>query len=81
MLSSAIYLAGLGYHFEKYARQQIALHDFEDFLTAELKVFTRAASGDVHDAKGVRSRRQQMRAVLPARRPEPTGREAIPIRR
>ena len=67
MLSSAIYLAGLGYHFEKYARQQIALHDFEDFLTAELKVFTRAVSGDVHDAEGVRSRRQQAFARAHAR--------------
>ena len=59
MLPNAIYLAGLGYHFEKYTRQQIALHDFEDFLTAELKVFTRAVSGDVPDAEDVRSRRQQ----------------------
>ena len=41
MLSNAIYLAGLGYHFEKYTRQQIALRDFEDFLAAEGKVFMR----------------------------------------
>ena len=59
MLSNAIYLAGLGYHFEKYTRQQIALRDFEDFLAAEGKVFMRAVSGGVPDAEDVRSRRRQ----------------------
>ena len=67
MLSCAIYLAGLGYHFEKYTRQQIALGDFEDFLTAEVKVFMRAVSGDVPDAEDVRSRRRESFARARAR--------------
>ena len=67
MLSSAIYLAGLGVHFEKYTRQQIALRDFEDFLAAELNVFMRAVSGDVPDAEDVRSRRRESFARAHAR--------------
>ena len=67
MLSYAIYLAGLGYHFEKFTRQQIALRDFEDFLTAELKVFMRAVSGDVPDAEDLRSRRRESSARAHAR--------------
>ena len=67
MLSNAIYLAGLGYHFEKYTRQQIALRDFEDFLAAESKLFMRAVSEDVPDAEDVRSRRRESFARARAR--------------
>ena len=67
MLPNAIYLAGMGYHFEKYTRQQIALRDFEDFLTAELKAVMRAVSGDDSDAEGVRSRQEQSFARTHAR--------------
>ena len=67
MLSYAIYLAGLGYHFEKFTRQQIALRDFEDFLAAELKLLTRAVSGDVPDAEDVRSWRRESFARARAR--------------
>ena len=67
MLSSAIDLAVLGVHFEKYTRQQLALRDFEDFLTAELNLFMRAVSGDVPDAEDVRSRRRESFARARAR--------------
>ena len=36
MLPTAIRLAGMGYHFEKVTRSQIALNDFKEFLVAEL---------------------------------------------
>ena len=67
MLSNAIYLAGLGYHFEKYTRQQIALRDFEDFLAAEGKVFMRAVSGGVPDVQDIRSRQRESFARAHAR--------------
>ena len=37
MLPTAIRLAGMGYHFEKVTRSQIALNDFKEFLVAELR--------------------------------------------
>ncbi len=37
MLPTAIRLAGMGYHFEKVTRSQIALNDFKEFLAAELR--------------------------------------------
>ena len=36
MLSEAIRLAALGFHFEKVTRQQLAIHDFKKFLAAEI---------------------------------------------
>jgi len=36
MLPEAIRLAAMGYHFEKVTRQQLELHDFKKFLSAEL---------------------------------------------
>ena len=47
MLFDAIYLAAMGYHFEKITRQQIAIHDFLGFLRNELETYREAASGRV----------------------------------
>ncbi len=44
MLSDAIYLAAMGYHFEKISRQQIAIHDFLGFLRSELEMLQEAVS-------------------------------------
>ena len=49
MLSDAIYLAAMGYHFEKISRQQIAIHDFLGFLRNELEVLQEAVSGGVSE--------------------------------
>ena len=49
MLSDAIYLAAMGYHFEKITRQQIAIHDFLGFLRSELEMFQEAVSGRVSE--------------------------------
>ncbi len=50
MLLDAIYLAALGYHFEKITRQQVAIHDFLSFLRSELELIQEAPS--VHDLGG-----------------------------
>ena len=50
MLLDAIYLAAMGYHFEKITRQQIAIHDFLGFLRRELESFQEAAL--THDSGG-----------------------------
>ena len=47
MLTQAFHLAVMGYHFEKVTSQQIAIHDFKEFLEAELDSFTRAVSHSV----------------------------------
>ena len=39
MLQEAIRLAAMGYHLEKITHQQIAIHDFREFLAAELEMF------------------------------------------
>ncbi len=57
MLPDAIYLAAMGYHFERITRQQIAIHDFLGFLRSELEMFQEAISGRVSAAE-IRSRRQ-----------------------
>ena len=49
MLPDAIYLAAMGYHFEKITRQQIAIHDFLGFLRSELETFEEAVSGRVSE--------------------------------
>ena len=48
MLTTALRLAALGYHFERVTRQQIMIYDFKLFLEAELDVFREAVS---HSAK------------------------------
>ena len=63
MLSDAIYLAAMGYHFEKIARQQIAIHDFLGFLRSELERFQEAVSGRVSEEEiGNRGRTSLERA-------------------
>ncbi|MDE0392418.1 MAG: radical SAM protein [Rhodospirillales bacterium] len=58
MLPDAIYLAAMGYHFERISRQQIAIHDFLGFLRGELEMFQQTASGRVSEAEGLPSRGQ-----------------------
>ncbi len=57
MLSDAIYLAAMGYHFEKITRQQVAIHDFLGFLRSELETFQEAVSGRVSEEE-IRTRSQ-----------------------
>ncbi len=54
MLPDAIYLAAMGYHFEKITRQQIAIHDFLGFLRSELELFRKATSAR-HSGGEIRS--------------------------
>ena len=58
MLPRAVYLAALGYHFEKIARQQAALQDFKDFLAAELTRFEESTAGRDRDEPGIEDRRR-----------------------
>ena len=58
MLPKAVVLAGLGYHFEKIARQQVALQDFKEFLAAELTRFEESASGEDREERGIEERRR-----------------------
>ena len=56
MLPEALLLAALGYHFEKFARQQTALQAFKDFLESELTALREAISragtnGDTFDRR------------------------------
>ena len=57
MLPEAIYLAAMGHHFEKIARQQVAIHDFLGFLRSELEMFQEATPGRVSEGE-VRRRSQ-----------------------
>ena len=57
MLPDAIYLAAMGYHFEKITRQQIAIHDFLGVLRNELEMFQEMISGRVSEQE-VRTRSQ-----------------------
>ena len=58
MLPDAIYLAAMGYHFEKISRQQVAIHDFLGFLRGELEIFREAPPGRASEAEEFTSRRQ-----------------------
>ena len=54
MLPKAIDLAAQGYHFEKFTRQQVAIHDFKRALEAELALFEGAlpqGQRDIQDSK------------------------------
>ena len=64
MLSKAIQLAGLGYHFEKVTRQQNVIYGFKEFLTAELEMFRQAR---VQDVEGFRNRRQALLSRVQSR--------------
>lgn len=58
MLPMAIRLAAMGYHFEKITRQQNAIRDFMDFLTAELERFDGAMVRDAQEAEEIRHRKE-----------------------
>ena len=58
MLPEAIRLAALGYHFEKVTRQQMAIHDFKEFLATELELFREVVSH--HTVEEIRDRRQEL---------------------
>ena len=62
LLPKAIRLAALGYHFEKITRQQIAIHDFKEFLAAELELFKAGVSHPVQNADDVRTRKEALLA-------------------
>ena len=64
MLSKAIHLAALGYHFEKITSQQNAIHGFKEFLAAELEAFRQAP---VQDVEEFRNRRQALFTRIHAR--------------
>ena len=60
LLPLAVRLAGLGYHFEKITRQQVAIHDFKAFLEAELDLFREAALDRTERSETIRDRRQAL---------------------
>ena len=60
LLPLALRLAGLGYHFEKITRQQVAIHDFKVFLEAELDLFREAALDRTARPDIIRDRRQAL---------------------
>ena len=64
MLSKAIRLAGLGYHFEKITSQQNAIYGFKEFLSAELEMFKQAR---VQDGEEFRNQRQGLFTRVHAR--------------
>ena len=67
MLSEAIRLAAMGYHFEKVTRQQIAIREFKEFLAAELKGFKEAASHQSREVAETGNHRQALLARVQAR--------------
>lgn len=64
MLSKAIRLAGLGYHFEKITSQQDAIYDFKEYLSAELEIFKQAR---VQDGEEFSNQRQALFTRVQAR--------------
>ena len=64
MLSKAIRLAALGYHFEKITSQQNAIHGFKEFLAIELEMFRQAR---VQDGEEFRNQRQALFTRVHAR--------------
>ena len=58
MLPDAIYLAAMGYHFEKISRQQVAIHDFLSFLRGELETFREEVPGRASEVGEFTNRRQ-----------------------
>ena len=67
MLPEAIRLAGLGYHFEKITRQQIAIHDFREFLATELERFKHAVTQCGWSIEASREQRQKLFARVETR--------------
>ena len=64
MLSKAIRLAALGYHFEKITGQQNTIHGFKEFLVAELEMFKAAR---VRDMEEIGNQRQALLTRVQAR--------------
>ena len=67
MLREAIRLAAMGYHIEKIARQQIAIHDFREFLAAELEMFKDMVSRKNQEVEEIREQRQEIFTRIQAR--------------
>ena len=67
MLPKAIRLAALGYHFEKITRQQIAIHDFKEFLAEELESFKEDVTAGAQQPEHVDVRRQRLFADVDTR--------------
>ena len=67
MLPTAIRLAGMGYHFEKVTRSQIALNDFKEFLVAELRSLEDVQPQRIPGAKDQSARRKTILARADAR--------------
>lgn len=67
MLSTALGLAGLGYHFERVTRQQIMIYDFKQFLEAELDLFREAVSQRAKRPDAIRDRRRTLFARVETR--------------
>ncbi len=64
MLVKAIELAVQGYHFEKFTRQQVAIHDFKQELKAELSLFKKARP---RSQREIQNRKLEMFARIEAR--------------
>ena len=67
MLPEAIRLAAMGYHFEKVTRQQIAMHEFREFLAAELSLFKETLSHPVEPVEAINKRREELFTRVHAR--------------
>ena len=67
MLSTALGLAGLGYHFERVTRQQIMIYDFKQFLEAELDLFREAVSQRARRPDAILDRRRTLFARVETR--------------
>ena len=67
MLPEAIRLAALGYHFEKVTRQQMKIHEFREFLAAELSLFKETLSHSVEPVDAINERRDELFTRVHAR--------------
>lgn len=67
MLTTALRLAALGYHFERVTRQQIMIYDFKLFLEAELDVFREAALHRPKRADAILDQRRELFARVETR--------------
>ncbi len=67
MLPEAIGLAALGYHYEKVTRQQMAIHDFKEFLAEELSLFREAGFRSFEPVEAIGERRDDLFTRVDAR--------------
>ena len=67
MLTTALRLAALGFHFERVTRQQIMIYDFKLFLEAELDVFREAVSHRARRADAILDQRRELFARVETR--------------